>query len=98
MRSCCILTCRILIVSRYNRKDPATFLPGDIVEVQASFACFTSRNGQNTLGIVMRGLTLLDDSFSKVRTAFILSVSIKMLTVLGGENRKDENGNQETHV
>lgn len=50
----------------YNRKDPATFLPGDIVEVQASFACFPARNGQSTLGIVMRGLTLLDDKFSKV--------------------------------
>lgn len=58
----------VLIVPRYNHKDPATFLPGDIVEVQASFACFPARNGKSTLGIVMRGLTLLDDSLSKVRS------------------------------
>ncbi|KZP33347.1 hypothetical protein FIBSPDRAFT_721456, partial [Athelia psychrophila] len=49
----------------YTPKDPATFLPGDIVEVQVSFAAFQTRDGNNKLEIVLRGLTLLDDRFSK---------------------------------
>lgn len=52
----------------YIDKDPATYLPGDIVEVQVSFAAFQTRGGTNRLEAVLRGLTLLDDTFSKVRT------------------------------
>lgn len=42
-------------------------MPGDIIEVQVSFAAFQTRNGNNKLEIVLRGLTLLDDRFSKVK-------------------------------
>lgn len=59
----------ILKQSSYRPKDPATFTVGDIVEVQVSFAAFQTRNrAGNGLELVLRGVTLLSDKFSKVRT------------------------------
>lgn len=48
-------------------KDPATFKAGDIVEILASFVLVPARNGGHSMQIFLRGVTLLDNSFSKVR-------------------------------
>lgn len=65
-----------LTKSSYRPKDPATFTIGDIVEVQVSFAAFQTRGGGgNGLELVLCGVTLLSDRFSKVRL-FPLSVVI----------------------
>lgn len=62
--------------SRYRPKDPATFAVGDIVEVQVSFAAFSTRGrNSNALELVLRGVTLLTDRFSRVRSS--------SLTILG---------------
>lgn len=53
-------------MNRYRPKDPATFLAGDIVEIQVSFAVFKTREGKKTLNPVLRGVTLLNGKFSKV--------------------------------
>lgn len=56
--------------NRYRPKDPATFLAGDIVEVQVSLAVFKTREGKKMLNPVLRGVTLLSDKFSKVCNVF----------------------------
>lgn len=52
---------------RYKPKDPATFKIGDIIEVKVSFVIIPSRGGGHAMQVMLRGLTLLDNSFSKVR-------------------------------
>lgn len=54
-----------LTLIRYQEKDPATFKIGDIVEAAVSFVFIPNRGGGHSMHLYLRGVTLLDNSFSK---------------------------------
>lgn len=56
----------VLTHSRYRAKDPSTFTNGDIVEAKLTFVIKPLDDGSHHLVTTLRGLTLLDDSYSKV--------------------------------
>ncbi|KAF7967868.1 hypothetical protein HWV62_32842 [Athelia sp. TMB] len=49
----------------YTPSMASAFKPGDIVEAQISLVVLPSRNGQQDLKLILRAMTMLDDSFSK---------------------------------
>ncbi|KAF7976992.1 hypothetical protein HWV62_4912 [Athelia sp. TMB] len=49
----------------YTPTSSNQFKPGDIVEAQCSFVVLPTRSGQNSMKLVLRALTMLDESFSK---------------------------------
>lgn len=47
--------------------DPAGFSAGDVVEIQVTFeACYSKRDDRCRMFLVLRALTLIDDTFTKV--------------------------------
>ncbi|KAF7985429.1 hypothetical protein HWV62_5153 [Athelia sp. TMB] len=56
----------------YVPNSSSQFKPGDIVEAQCSFVVIPTRNGPNAMKLVLRALTMLDDSFSKASNVLIL--------------------------
>ncbi|KAF7967715.1 hypothetical protein HWV62_33305 [Athelia sp. TMB] len=49
----------------YTPLMASAFKPGDIVEAQISLVVLPSRNGMQDLKLILRAMTMLDDSFSK---------------------------------
>ncbi|KAF7970331.1 hypothetical protein HWV62_24356 [Athelia sp. TMB] len=74
----------------YANAQAASFKPGDIVEAQVSLVVLPSRNGQQTLKMILRAMTMLDDSFSKAaRIAFYKAPRAEISsTHVAGHKRK----------
>lgn len=51
--------------SRFVKTKPINFRPGDIVEVQVSFALLPLREKKYKLSLILRSLTILDATFSQ---------------------------------
>ncbi|KAF7977068.1 hypothetical protein HWV62_4860 [Athelia sp. TMB] len=59
-------------VVSYVNAQAASFKAGDIVEAQLSVIALPSRDGRQTMKLILRAMTLLDDAFSKAaRIAFL---------------------------
>lgn len=56
--------------TRYVHVKPNKFRVGDIVEAQVSCVAFPMRGGQSRLRLVLRALTLLDGTYTKVSYKF----------------------------
>ena len=52
---------------RYTPVKPVIFGVGDIVEVQASFMAVPLKQGKFKTMMVLRGITLVDGTFTQVR-------------------------------
>lgn len=50
----------------YVGAQASSFKAGDIVEAQCSFIVLPMRDGRQSMKIILRALSLLDDTFSKV--------------------------------
>lgn len=81
---------------RYEQKDPATFKIGDIVEAAVSFALIPNRGGGHSMQTYLRGVTLLDNSFSKVSTVSRCTKKIDKPPSACAD-RKDESCRQDSH-
>ena len=53
---------------RYDKLDPAQFRLGDIAEVEASLMLVPIKEQKHKLVAVLRSVTLLDTTFSQVKT------------------------------
>ncbi|KAF6765475.1 hypothetical protein DFP72DRAFT_839309 [Ephemerocybe angulata] len=71
-------------ISRWQDLSPVSFKLGDIVEAVVAFVCYRNQQGQATMTVALRGLTLLDCSHRN--TAAILRMKNRISMQQGNTN------------
>ncbi|PPR03026.1 hypothetical protein CVT24_012289 [Panaeolus cyanescens] len=82
-------------VYRFDVATPAIFQAGDIVEIQVSFVGIMLREGQAKLSLILRGISMLDNSFSQDAAMKRMLAVQKRSSISGGRLLKRRVGYEE---